>query len=72
MNGCDLRRRDGLFAGDEGLFVLGGKHPITLADNTLRGMTPYCAGGDTEVILRSIVFVSCGPVGFTGDKTLVE
>jgi hypothetical protein len=72
MNGCDLRRRDGLYAGDGGLVMLGGKNKILLVDNTIRGMTPYSAGGSAETIIRSNVFVSCGPVGFTADKTLVE
>ena len=72
MTGCDLRRKDGIFVGDNGLFMLGGKDKITLADNTIRGMTPYSAGGEAETTFRGNVFVSCGPVGFSAEKTLVE
>lgn len=72
MTGCDLRRKDGIFTGDGGLFMLGGKNKITLADNTIVRMTPYSAGVDGEVTFRGNVFVSCGPIGFMADKTLVE
>ena len=72
MTGCDLRRRDGLYTGDGGMFVLVGKNKITLADNTIRGITLYGAGGEAETIFRGNVFVSCGPMSFTAEKTLVE
>jgi hypothetical protein len=73
MTGCDLRRADKLFPGDDGLFVFTSKTaPLTLRDNTIRNVPIYGAGCEAETIIRNNIFILCNPAGFVGDKALTE
>lgn len=73
MSGCDIRRRDKLFAGDGGVIMLGGNHSkITISNNTIKNVSLGSLRGDAEIVIRGNVFVACGPMNFANPQTLVE